>query len=58
MTFYKAAAAGGAFGIIAGSSVFHHKTLKDSFTAATYAAAIAWVLFLLWLETLLGPPVG
>jgi len=58
MTFYEAAALGGAFGIIAGSSAFHHKTLKDSFTAVTYAAAFAWVLALLWLRTLLGPPAG
>ena len=57
-TFYRVAAAGGAFGIILGSSVFHHKTLKDSFTAVAYAAAVAWVLALVWLQRFLGSPAG
>jgi len=57
-TFYKLAVAGGAFGIIAGSSVFRHKTLKDSFTGLAYAAAIGWVLVMLLLQRFLGSPVG
>ena len=55
-TFYKIAAVGGAFGIVSGSGVFHHKTLKDSFTDVAFIAAIAWLLVLLGLERLLGPP--
>ena len=57
-TLYKIAAAGGAFGIIAGSGVFHHRTLKESFTDAAYVAAISWALFLLGLRWLIGSPVG
>ncbi len=55
-TFHKLAAAGGAFGIIAGGSVFHHKTLKDTFTGVAYAAAIGWVLCVLLLQRFLGLP--
>ena len=57
-TFYKLAAAGGAFGIVAGSSVFHHKALKDTFTGVAYAAAIGWILSMLLLRRLLGVPGG
>jgi hypothetical protein len=58
MTLYKIAAVGGAFGIVAGSGVFHHKTVKDSFTDVSYVAAVAWLLVLLELQNLLGPPIG
>jgi uncharacterized membrane protein YsdA (DUF1294 family) len=54
----RIAAAGGALGVIAGSSVFHHKTLKESFMDAVYIAAVAWVLVLLGLQWLIGSPVG
>jgi uncharacterized membrane protein YsdA (DUF1294 family) len=47
---------GGAFGIVAGSMMFHHKTLKFSFVDVAYVAAIAWLATLLGLLRLLGPP--
>jgi uncharacterized membrane protein YsdA (DUF1294 family) len=49
---------GGALGILAGSGVFHHKTLKDSFLEIILVMAIVWVFVLLWLERPLGSPVG
>ncbi len=55
-TLYKIAVAGGAFGIVAGSSAFHHKTLKGSFTAVAYASAVAWLLLLFGLQRVLGSP--
>ncbi|MDV3292974.1 MAG: DUF1294 domain-containing protein [Nitrososphaerales archaeon] len=57
-TLFMIAVAGGAFGVVAGSAVFHHKTLKDSFAEVNYVAAIAWLVILLELQKLLGPPVG
>jgi uncharacterized membrane protein YsdA (DUF1294 family) len=57
-TFYRVAAAGGAFGIVVGISFFRHKTLKDSFTIVAYTAAVGWILALLWLQRLLGSPAG
>ena len=55
-SFFGLAAVGGAFGIILGSSVFHHKTLKDSFTLVILLAAILWVVILAGLVNLIGPP--
>ena len=57
-TFFKLAMAGGALGIVLGSSVFHHKTLKDSFTEIVLLIAIAWAVVLFWLQSLLGPPIS
>ncbi len=56
-TFYKLAAVGGAFGIVVATGIFHHKTAKDSFTDVAYVAAIAWVVILIVLADLMGPPV-
>jgi uncharacterized membrane protein YsdA (DUF1294 family) len=56
--FFRLALIGGAFGVILGSSAFHHKTLKDSFLEAILLIAIAWVAVLLGLERLLGPPTA
>jgi uncharacterized membrane protein YsdA (DUF1294 family) len=56
--FYRLAIAGGAFGILAGSSVFHHKTLKISFIGVILLAAAAWVVVLFGLLELLGAPLG
>jgi len=53
-TLHRVSAAGGAFGVIAGSSAFHHKTEKDSFAAITYALAMCWVLALVLLRRALG----
>ena len=49
---------GGAFGIVLGSGVFHHKTLKYSFATITYVATIVWIAFILELQNLLGPLIG
>ncbi len=53
--FFRLALAGGAFGIVAGSSVFHHKTLKGSFIGTVIRIAVVWVAVLIGLEKLLGP---
>jgi uncharacterized membrane protein YsdA (DUF1294 family) len=47
---------GGAFGVVVGSSIFHHKTRKGWFTGITYVAALAWLVILLGLLKFLGPP--
>lgn len=54
--FFRLAVVGGAFGIAVGSSVFHHKTLKDSFIGVILVIALLWAALLVWLQTLLGPP--
>jgi len=56
-TFFRLCATGGAFGVLAASGLFHHKTSKDSFTSVALLAAIAWVLVLYGLQSLLGPPL-
>jgi uncharacterized membrane protein YsdA (DUF1294 family) len=55
-TLFTLAIIGGAFGVVAGSRIFHHKTLKNSFTDVAYVAAIAWLAILLELSRILGPP--
>jgi uncharacterized membrane protein YsdA (DUF1294 family) len=55
---FRFAAVGGVFGIIAGSSIFHHKTLKGSFIGVVLIIAIVWIVALLGLLKLLGPPFG
>ncbi len=57
-TFFRLAMIGGALGMLAGSSVFHHKTLKDSFLEIVLVIGVGWVIVLLGLERLLGPPLG
>ena len=57
-TFFKLAIIGGAFGMLAGSSVFHHKTRKASFIGITVVMAVGWVIVLVGLEALLGAPFG
>ncbi len=54
-TFFRLAAAGGAFGIVAASGAFHHKSLKGSFMGVVYFAVLVWLLILLELQNLLGP---
>ena len=53
---FEIALMGGAFGIVAGSSIFHHKTLKFSFVEVAYIAAVAWMVVLIGLEHLLVLP--
>jgi uncharacterized membrane protein YsdA (DUF1294 family) len=55
-TFFKLALAGGAFGVVAGSGVFHHKTLKNSFMEVIFLIAVVWIFVLFGLQSLLGPP--
>jgi len=57
-TLFRLAAVGGVFGIIAGSSIFHHKTLKGSFIGVVLIIAILWIVALLVLLKLLGQPFG
>lgn len=56
--FFRLAFVGGAFGIVAGSSAFHHKTLKPSFIAVVLFAATFWLVILLGLLKLFGPPLA
>jgi uncharacterized membrane protein YsdA (DUF1294 family) len=55
---FRLGAVGGVFGIIAGSGVFHHKTLKGSFIGVILIIAVVWIVALLGLLRLLGPPLG
>ena len=55
--FFRLALVGGAFGVVLGSGVFHHKTSKDSFLGVVLLITVAWVAVLLGLERLLGPPL-
>lgn len=54
----RLALVGGVFGIVAGSSLFHHKTLKGSFIGVILVIAVIWVVALVGLLKLLGPPFG
>jgi uncharacterized membrane protein YsdA (DUF1294 family) len=54
--FFRLALVGGAFGIIVGSSLFRHKTQKVSFVVGTLVVAVVWIVALLGLSKLLGPP--
>lgn len=54
--FFELAVVGGAFGIVAGSSVFHHKTSKPSFIITIIVVALLWVVALVGLQDILGPP--
>ena len=57
-TFFTLALLGGAFGILLGSSVFHHKTLKPSFLGIIILSAVIWLgILFLFLRTF-GPPFG
>ena len=50
------ALAGGAFGLVLGSGVLHHKTHKNPFIGVALFAAVVWVAVLLELQKVLGPP--
>jgi uncharacterized membrane protein YsdA (DUF1294 family) len=56
--FFRLALVGGVFGIVAGNSLFHHKTLKSSFIGVILIMAMMWILALVGLLKLLGPPIG
>jgi len=53
-TFYELALSGGAFGIVAGGLLFHHKTSKTLFFGVILALAVAWLALLNALQTPLG----
>jgi len=55
-TFFTLALLGGAFGILAGSSMFRHKTLKASFIGVILLSTVLWVVALAELARLLGFP--
>ncbi len=57
-TFFMLALVGGAFGVLAGSSVFHHKTLKPSFMGVIILLTLAWLGILVYLQSLIGSPFG
>ncbi len=57
-TFFRLAAIGGAFGVVLGSGVFHHKTLKDSFIEIILVIAVIWAVVLVGLLRLIGPPIA
>ncbi len=57
-TFFTLALAGGAFGILLGSRVFRHKTLKGSFMGIIILSAVLWLGILFVLERQLGLPFG
>lgn len=43
MTLWTLAFMGGAWGVIAGEVVFHHKSRKLAFTVVVLAAAVVWL---------------
>ena len=49
-TLLATAFIGGAFGIVIGSSLFHHKTSKKSFVAASLVAVMVWIAVILELQ--------
>jgi len=55
-TLFALAFAGGAFGMLAGISAFHHKSRKGSFMAVILVSALAWLAGLAELVRLAGFP--
>ena len=55
-TFFILAFSGGVFGVLAGSSAFHHKSRKGSFLAVVLVSALLWLAGLAYLATLVGFP--
>ena len=53
-TFFALAFAGGVFGVLAGSSVFHHKSRKGSFMVVVLVSALIWLAVLVELGRLAG----
>ncbi len=57
-SFFALALLGGAFGILVGSSVFHHKTLKVTFMGVIILSAVLWAGALFALQRMIGSPFG
>ena len=55
-TFFILAFAGGVFGVLAGSSAFHHKNRKGSFLAVILVIALLRLVGLAELATVVGFP--
>ncbi len=55
--FFVLAVAGGAFGIVVGAGMFHHKTRKASFIGIVLVITVLWVALLAGLDRFLGPPL-
>ncbi len=58
MTFFTLALVGGAFGILLGSSVFRHKTLKALFMGVIFLCTVLWLGILLAVVEAIGLPFG
>lgn len=41
--FFMLAIVGGAFGILVGGAIYHHRKLKDCFVAIVMIATLAWM---------------
>ena len=54
--FFGLALLGGAFGVLLGSSLFHHKTLKASFMGMTTLSAVLWLGVLFAFQAAFGSP--
>jgi len=54
--FFALAFSGGFFGILLGSSAFHHKSRKGSFLAVVLVSALLWLAGLAELARLAGLP--
>jgi uncharacterized membrane protein YsdA (DUF1294 family) len=57
-SFFTLAFLGGTFGILLGSGVFHHKTLKTSFMSLIILSAVLWLGILFEIQRMIGPPFG
>jgi uncharacterized membrane protein YsdA (DUF1294 family) len=58
ITFFTLAFLGGTFGVLLGSGIFHHKTLKASFMGVIILSAVMWLAILFAFERLAGLPFG
>ena len=56
--FFGLAFLGGAFGVLLGSSVFRHKTLKAFFMGMVILSAVLWLGVLFAFQTAFGSPFG
>jgi uncharacterized membrane protein YsdA (DUF1294 family) len=55
-SFFALAFAGGVFGVLLGSRVFHHKSRKGSFLVVVLVSALFWLAVLAELGRLVGSP--
>ena len=55
-SFFALAFAGGVFGVLLGSGIFHHKSRKGSFMVVVLVSALVWLAVLAELGRLVGSP--